>query len=144
MSCQCRRNCPARAFIGSSRECIIHEHNALDPASAFVRLALSVWMSCRRSRIPHALAVFDRCFARSRLTSSCGSVRLDSFLGHRHFVRLSSGLSLASALPGTTQITLRSVRSATTVMHRWPLRLVSSMPIASTPVWSSYRRASCT
>ena len=38
---QCRRNCPARAFIGSSRECIIHEHNALNPASASVRLALS-------------------------------------------------------------------------------------------------------
>ena len=98
MSCQCRRNCPARAFIGFGRECIIHERNALDPASAFVRLALSAWMSCRRSRIPHALAVFDRRFAGSRLTSGCGSVRLDSFPGHRYFVRLSGGLSLASAL----------------------------------------------
>lgn len=34
MSCQCRRNCPARALIGSGRECIIHERNALNPASA--------------------------------------------------------------------------------------------------------------
>ena len=98
MSCQCRRNCPARAFIGSGHECIIHERNALNPASASVRLALSAWMSCRRSRIPHALAVFDRRFAGSRLTSGCGSVRLDSFPGHRYFVRLSGGLSPASAL----------------------------------------------
>ena len=80
MSYQCRRNCPARAFIGSSRECIIHEHNALTPASASVRLTLSAWMPCRHSRIPHALAVFDRRFARLRLTSSRGSVRLDVFL----------------------------------------------------------------
>lgn len=52
--------------------------------------------------------------------------------------------TVVESLPGTTQITLRSVRSATTVMHRWPLRLVSSTPIASTPVQSSYRRASST
>ena len=37
-------------------------------------------MPCRHSRIPHALAVFDRRFARLRLTSSRGSVRLDVFL----------------------------------------------------------------
>lgn len=98
MSCRCRRNCPARAFIGSGRECIIHERNALNPASASVRLALSAWMSCRRSRIPHALAVFDRRFAGSRLTSGRGSVRLDSFPGHRHFVLFSRPFSLASAL----------------------------------------------
>ena len=60
--------------------------------------ALSAWMSCRRSRIPHALAVFDRRFAGSRLTSGCGSVRLDSFPGHRHFVLFSRPFSLASAL----------------------------------------------
>ena len=52
--------------------------------------------------------------------------------------------AVVGSLPGVTLVTLRSVRSATTVMHRWPLRLVSSMPIVSTPVWSSYRRASCT
>lgn len=50
--------------------------------------------------------------------------------------------AVVGSLPGTTQITLRSVRSATTVMHRWPLRLVSSMPIVSTPVQSSYGRVS--
>ena len=98
MSCQCRRNCPARAFISFGRECIIHERNALDPASASVRLALSAWMSCRRSRIPHALAVFDRRFAGSRLTSGCGSVRLDSSPGHRRFVLFRRPFSLASAL----------------------------------------------
>ena len=60
------------------------------------------------------------------------------------------GLGLANrstacaSLPGVTLVTLRSVRSATTVMHWWSPRLVSSMPIASTPVQSSYRRASCT
>ncbi len=41
---------------------------------------------------------------------------------------------VVESLPGTTQITLRSVRSATTVMYWCPLRLVSSMPIVSTPV----------
>jgi hypothetical protein len=43
-------------------------------------------------------------------------------------------LTVFASLPGTTRITLRSAGSATTVMYRWPLRLVSSMPIASTPV----------
>ena len=69
------------------------------------RLALSAWMSCRRSRIPHALAVFDRRFARLRLTSSCGSVRLDSFPGHRYFVRLSGGFSLACGKLGLNTAT---------------------------------------
>ena len=53
-------------------------------------------------------------------------------------------LTVFASLPGVTLATLRSTRSATTVMCLWPLRLVSSMPIASTPVWSSYRRASST
>ena len=36
-------------------------------------------------------------------------------------------LIVGRVLAGTTQITLRSTRSATTVMYRWPFRLVSSM-----------------
>lgn len=43
-------------------------------------------------------AVLNRCFRGPRLVSGCGSVRLDSFPGHRYFVRLSGGSSLASAL----------------------------------------------
>lgn len=49
--------------------------------------------------------------------------------------------TVVESLPGITLVTLRSARPATTVMHRRPLRLVSSMPIVSTPVQSSYRRA---
>ena len=77
-------------------------------------------MSRRHSRIPHAPAVFDRRFAGSRLTSGCGSV--------------ANRFTVAESLPGTTRITSRSAGSATTVMHRRPLRPVPSTPIASTPV----------
>ena len=131
MSCRCRRNCPARAVIGSGRECIIHERNALDPASASVRLALSAWMSCRRSRIPHALAVFDRRFAGSRLTSGRGSVRLDSFPGHRYFVRLSGGLSPASALRALSTASLACLTTwnlsmILAALGKWP-----RMPLAN-------------
>lgn len=45
-----------------------------------------------------------------------------------------NSLTVLEPLPGTTQTTLHPVRSATTVMYLWPLRLVSSMPMASTPV----------
>lgn len=62
----------------------------------------------------------------------------------RHEIPLANRSTACASLPGVTLVTLRSVRSATTVMHRWPLRLVSSMPIVSTPVQSSYRRASST
>lgn len=51
---------------------------------------------------------------------------------------------VCASLSGVTLITLRSTKSATTVMQLCPRRLVSSMPIASTPAWSSYRRASRT
>lgn len=52
--------------------------------------------------------------------------------------------AVVGSLPGATLVTLRSVRSATTVMRPCPLRLVSSMLIVSTPVQSSYGRASST
>ena len=40
----------------------------------------------------------------------------------------------ARALAGDHADHVAPVRSATTVMYLWPLRLVSSMPMASTPV----------
>ena len=56
--------------MGSRRECIIRERNALNPASATIRSVLSAQMSCRVSRIQQTLAVLGRRLRRLCLVSN--------------------------------------------------------------------------